>query len=180
MDYSGILQALKEASLFDLYRLRAAIDHMLDQPERLDAIRNRLKPGQTITYFDETENRLIEARVIRLKRTRLLVENRHDGQQWNIPFYYVNLDRVDTDIKPISPEVGLDRSRLKVGDKVGFRDRQNNDLYGQVIRLNRKTATIQTENSGKWRVAYSFLFPIIDGRLGGRPGLIEGEVIDRE
>nr|MBA3321371.1 hypothetical protein [Pyrinomonadaceae bacterium] len=56
----------------------------------------------------------------------------------------------------------LDRSRLKVGDAVGFRDRQNLDKYGRVVALNQKTATILISDNQKWRVAYQFLFPVID------------------
>ena len=41
--------------------------------------------------------------------------------------------------------MGLDKSQLKVGDMVGFQDNHNNDLYGKIIRLNQKTATIREE-----------------------------------
>jgi len=51
---------------------------------------------------------------------------------------------------------------LKVGDAVGFRARQNQDKYGPVVALNQKTATILTQDNQKWRVAYQFLFPVIE------------------
>ena len=178
MDYSRIIEELKQASLFDLYRLRVAISHQLENPQRIQEIKRQLKLGQTITYFDGVENRLIEAKVIKLKRTRLLVENKHDKQRWDIPFYWVNLDSVDTDIT-LSSTMGLDKSQIKVGDKVGFRDRQNNDVYGEVVRLNRKTATILTDDHTKWRVGYGLLSPVIEGERG-YPNLIEGKVIDQE
>ena len=178
MDYSRIIEELKQASLFDLYRLQAAISHQLENPQRIQEIKSRLKLGQTITYFDGVENRLIEAKVIKLKRTRLLVENKHDKQRWDIPFYWVNLDSVDTDIT-LSSTMGVDKSQIKVGDKVGFRDRQNNDVYGEVVRLNRKTATILTDDHTKWRVGYGLLYPVIEGERG-YPHLIEGKIIDQE
>ena len=116
-----------------------------------------------ISYFDEAQNRLIEARVRELHRTRLLVENQEDQKLWSIPFGAVNVDGVETDIRGVSPEQQpLSRSRLKVGDAVGFRDRQNQDKYGQVAALNQKTATILTGDNQRWRVAYQFLFPVID------------------
>jgi hypothetical protein len=49
-----------------------------------------------------------------------------------------------------------------VGDAVGFRDRQNRDRYGRVLALNQKTATVFTNDQQRWRVAYQFLFPVID------------------
>ena len=175
MDYSEIIAALQDATLFDLYRLNVAINHLLDDPQRIDKIRKQLKTGQTIYYFEPTENRLIEAKVIKLKRKRLLVENRHDQQRWTIPMYWVNLNEVNTDIMPSSRK-GLDRSQLKVGDIVGFQDNQNNDVRGGVIRLNQKTATITTDTGAKWRVGYDWLYLVVDGEPG-LPYLIEGQIV---
>ena len=176
MDYSTIVATLKEATLFDLYRLSVAINHLLDDPQRIDQIRSRLKPGQTITYFEPAENRLVEASVIKLKRNRVLVENTHDQQRWTIPMYWVNLDEVNTDIT-LPSRKGLDRSQLKVGDIVGFQDNQNNDVSGEVIRLNQKTATIRTDTGAKWRVGYAWLYPLIDGEPVS-PYLIEGQIVN--
>ncbi len=176
MDYSKILEDLKQASSFDLYRLRVAIDHQLETPQRSKEIKRHLKIGQLISYFDNIENRLIEARIIKFKRTRLLVENIYDKRQWNIPFYWINLDRVDTNIAT-STHMGLEKSQLKVGDTVRFQDRQNNDIYGEIIRLNQKSVTLKTDANVQWRVAYGFLHLVIDG-VQGYPNLIEGEVVD--
>ena len=177
MDYSRILEELAQASLFDLYRLQVAMGHQLDDPRRIQEIKRQLEPGQEITYFDDQANKLVKARVVRLKRTRLLVENKHDHQRWSVPFCSVNLAGVDTDIRSPANQKGLDKSQLKIGDQVGFRDRQNNELYGQVIRLNRKTATVLVGDASKWRVAYSLLFPILDGERAVDRNLIEGTVV---
>jgi hypothetical protein len=74
--------------------------------------------------------------------------------------------------------MGLDKSQIKVGDRVGFLDRQNNDVYGKVIRLNRKTATILTDDHTDWRVGYGLLYLVIDGERGN-PKLIAGEIVNR-
>jgi hypothetical protein len=176
MDYSKIVEELKQASLFDLYRLNAAINQQLEDPKRIDEVKRHLRTGQIINYFDYTENRAVEAKVIKLKRTRLLVETIHNKQRWDIPFYWINLERVGTDIV-IPARKGVEKSQLKVGDMVGFQDKQNNDVYGKVIRLNPKTATIVTNTNAKWRVSYGMLILIIDGRLG-YPNLIDGEILD--
>ncbi len=163
MDYTSIIDELRAASLFDLFRLQAALKLQLEDPERIEQVRRRLRPGMPISYFDEARNRLIEATVRELRRTRLLVENRHDQNLWSIPFGAVNVDGVETDIRAaVAQQPALSRSRLQVGDAVGFRDRQNQDKYGQVVALNPKTATILTGDQQRWRVAYQFLFPVID------------------
>ncbi len=162
MDYILIIEQLRVASLFDLFRLRAALTMQLEDPGRIEQVRARLRPGMPVSYFDEVQNRLVEASVIELRRTRLLVENRHDQMRWSIPFGAVNVEGVETDLRSAAEPQVLDRSRLKVGDAIGFRDRQNQDRYGQVVALNQKTATILTSDQQRWRVAYQFLFPVID------------------
>ena len=174
MDFSKIIEELKQASLFDLYRLSVAINQQLENPRRLSEIKRSLRSGKIISYFDDTENRLIEAKVIKLMRTRLLVENIDDQQQWEIPLYYVNLDEVITDIIG-SSGLGLDKGQLKVGDMVGFQDNHNNDVHGKIIRLNQKTATIKTNTNTEWRVGYEWLYVVIDVEHG-LPYLIEGRI----
>ncbi len=162
MDDTSIIEGLRVASLFDLFRLRAALTMQLEDPGRIEQVRARLRPGMLITYFDEVQNRLVSASVIELRRTRLLIENQHDKERWSIPFGAVNIEEVETDLRAAAAPQGLERSRLKVGDAVGFRDRQNQDRYGQVLALNPKTVTILTRDQQRWRVAYQFLFPVID------------------
>ncbi|MBF0448307.1 MAG: hypothetical protein HQL67_08920 [Magnetococcales bacterium] len=177
MDYTQLITELEQTSLFNLYRLQAGITRMLDQPDRVDAIKRRLYPGQEITYFNERENRLIPAIVIELRRTQLTVQNRSDGQRWNIQFYMINIDQVETDI--YSTQNQMDRNRLKIGDQVGFHDNKQQEHHGEVVRLNPKTVTIQTKFATKWRVPYSFDFKVVDGdgQEVELTGLIEGEVL---
>lgn len=167
MHYAKILEELNKASTFDLYRLKVAISQQLENPQRLLEIKKCLKPGQKISYFDETENRSVEAHVLKIMRTRLLVQNIHDQARWEIPLYYVNLDEVDTDIIK-QTEQGLDKSQLKVGDIVGFQDKENNDVHGKIIRLNKKTATLMTKANIQWRVSYKLLHLIFDVEPGAQ------------
>lgn len=166
MDYTSILQELNKASLFDLHRLQSAIYQELLNPKRIEQIKARLKVGQTISYFDSTSNDLVDAVILKIQRTRCLVRNIKDQKCWNLPFYYLNLDDVDADIQPAKNTVGIPKSSLKVGAKVGFKNKYNNDVFGEVIRLNPKTATIRIGEHDEWLVSYKGLFYVIDGELG--------------
>lgn len=177
MNYSKILDELNGASLFELFRLEQAIRRALEDPVRTGEIKRSLKVGQDIEYFVAEENRLVDARIVELKRTRALVENRHDGKLWNIPFYHINLDRGDIAIRGSTGK--LDRNSLKVGDKVTFKDRKGNERYGEVIKLNQKTAGVLV-GSTQWKVGYGLLSPIIEGELGNERNLIEAEIVGRE
>ena len=166
MDYTTILQELNKASLFDLHRLQSAIYQELINPKRINQIKAQLKIGQSISYFDSQSNCLIDAVILKIQITRCLVRNINDQKTWNIPFYYLNLDHVDADIKPAKNAVGIPKNTLKVGAKVGFKNKQNNDLFGEVIRLNPKTATIKINEHSQWLVHYNHLFWVIDGEIG--------------
>jgi hypothetical protein len=174
MNYSKILEELNNASLFELYRLQQAIRRTLEDPARIRQIKDALRVGQDIEYFEAEENRPIEARVVELKKTRALVRNRHDGKLWNIPFYFINLDRADIAIS--NPAGKLDRNSLKIGDRVAFKDRKGNELFGEVIKLNQKTAVVLVGTT-RWKVGYGLLSSIIEGELGGAPNVIEGQLI---
>jgi hypothetical protein len=177
MNYSKILEELNKASLFELYRLEQAIRHSLEDPVRIKKIKDALKVGQNIEYFDAQENRLVEARIVELKRTRALVKNRHDGALWNIPFYHINLAHADVRISGSTGK--LDRNSLKVGDKVAFKDKKGNELFGEVIKLNQKTASVVVGTT-RWTVGYRLLSSIIDGELGSDTNVIEGQLLARE
>jgi hypothetical protein len=176
MDYSQILEQLNNASLFELYRLEQAIRHSLEDPARIATIKSSLKSGQVIEYFDAEENRLIEASIVKLNRTRLLVKNRHDGKLWNIPYYHINLDHVDIAIVDSSGK--LSRNSLKVGAQVAFKDKKGNELFGEVVKLNQKTAGVLV-GAVRWRVGYGLMSLVIDGEMGSQRNLIGGQLIGR-
>ena len=160
MDYELIVSELQKASAFDLYRLHAAIGHLLDDPVRQTATKCHLRPGMEITYFDAQENRLIPARVLKIRRTRVAIQELQTGKHWTVPLYMINIEGTETDLTPKKNHV--DRLSLKIGDQVGFTGKDGSELFGAVIKLNPKRAKIQTRQ-GIWTVPYPMLFTIIDG-----------------
>ncbi|MGB5833411.1 MAG: hypothetical protein WBG92_15645 [Thiohalocapsa sp.] len=173
MNYSAILESLNQASLFELYRLNAAISNQLDDPARIRAVKQALRLGQLVRWFNSDENRLVEALLLKTNRTRAVVQNVVDGKRWTIPFYLINLDGQDVEIAAQKHRV-LDRNSLKVGDRVAFKDRQGQEQFGEVAKLNPKSATVLV-GTMRWRVAYSLLAPVIDGDLGTDPQALPGQ-----
>ncbi len=55
MNFAALLNAMNQASGFELYRLRAAIDRVLADPKWIIAIRSQLRIGQEIEYFVRPE-----------------------------------------------------------------------------------------------------------------------------
>ena len=181
MDYTKLLNELDDATLFDLHRLRVAINLELDNPKRIREVKRMINIGDQISYFEDNENRLIQAEVIESKRTRLLVKNHHDKKLWNIPFYMINTENVAADISHSAKTIGLSRQEVKIGDWVGFRnDNLNQNIRGKIIRINPKTVSVLVEPNQKWRVSYSMLYRIVDEDKSSQNQLINGiEVVNR-
>jgi hypothetical protein len=159
VNYSEIVRVLDRATGFDLYRLYVAIGRMLEDPKRITEVKRRIHPGDNVEYFDIAENRTIQARLVKFQRTRVLVENLYDRERWSIPYYAINIHGADASIAEHVQE-GLGRNEVAVGEQVGFFDRDGNERYGTIIRLNQKTVTLDCDNN-KWRVSYKFLFRIV-------------------
>lgn len=161
---NDFLSRLEQASLFELWRLRAVIDKCMEDPYRLMQVRAKLRLGQKISYFDPEENREIKGVITKIGKTRAWIRHVHDQKNWNIPFYMLNIDCIPTDVKVGHKKV--DRLTLKVGDKVGFVNHRDNnkELYGTVVKLNPKTAGVRLNTGENWRVGYGGLFYVLDGK----------------
>jgi len=160
MDYTATLAALAKASAFDLYRLRAAIDRILDQPGWMAAVQARLRIGQDITYFDPQANRSHQGQVLELRRKQAVVLDVATQKRWLISYAAINLDGADVEIRE-QPKQGLGRNAVAVGDIVGFVDRHQQQRSGRIIRLNDKTVTLLCGQQ-QWRVAYGLLHRVVD------------------
>jgi len=163
MNYDLVLSELDQASTFELYRLQAAISTLLDEPARITAIKQQLRPGMEISYFHEQENRLLTAKLLEVRKSRAAIQEIESGKRWTIPLYMINLEQSATDLAP--QKQGVDRLSLRTDDRVGFRGKNNEEHFGTVIKLNPKRAKIKVGNT-VWSVPYSMLFSIIDGEQG--------------
>ena len=162
VNYSEVVKMLDTASTFDLYRLNVAIQRMLDDPKRILGIKRALRVGQEVEYFDTVHNAPIKALLLECNQTKVLVQNLNDGKRWKLPYYWLNIEQVDTAINN-SKGTGLQRHEVGIGEILGFMNtRENLEMYGKLIRLNPKTVTLQCK-TGRWKVSYSLLFKVISG-----------------
>lgn len=161
MNYTNILQELEEASLFNLYRLRAAIDNEMDNSHRIGKVKQALSIGQEITWFDETTNKLERAVIQKFTNTRCDVKNISDGKGWRILYASINVDDTDVSIKS-NQKFGVKKSALRVGDLVSFLDKEHTLQFAKVQKLNPKTAGVITMEGIQWRVSYGALSKNMD------------------
>lgn len=177
MNYTDILSSLSQASAFDLFRLRAAIDRVLDQPGWMTAVQARLCVGQAIEYFDPQANRSFKGHLLETRRKQAVVLDMETQKRWLISYSAINLDGADVEIRE-QPNQGLSRQSVAVGDVVGFVDRDRQQRSGKILRLNGKTVTLQVGHQ-QWRVAYSLLHRVVESSSsdGNLPelGILDGE-----
>ncbi len=159
MNIQSVFGELESASDFELFRLQQAILKVLDDPDRVQGLRKKIQVGMTVDYFCAERNALIACQVTKLGRSRVSVVEFESQKHWSLPFYYLNLDHVDTDIVA-SKTNGLSKAELAVGQTVGFIDpRDNQEHIGHVVKLNPKRVVLAIDTK-QWSVPYSLLFPI--------------------
>lgn len=153
MDLAQVLAALETATGYELYQLQAAIAALLEDPRWVPAVRRRLRPGQSLRYFDARAHRIREGRLLRLRDTDLLVQAAGATAR-PVPYAAVLLEAV---APAVPPEAGrLSRHHLATGEQVCFADPDGVERSGQVVRLNERTATVACAG-GSWRVSYAAL-----------------------
>ena len=184
MDFTRTLKGLQEASAFDLFRLRAAIDRVLDQPGWMSAVQARLRVGQNIDYFDPQTNRTHKGQLLEMRRKQAVVLDLETQKRWLISYAAINLDGADIEIRE-QPKQGLGRNSVGIGDVVGFVDKHQKQRSGRIVRLNDKTVTLLVGQQ-QWRVSYGLLHRVVDGSAQDacerELGFIDGEasIIDDE
>ena len=73
MNFTEVINSLRSASAFELYRVRAAIDRVLDDPRWMQSVQSRLRVGQKVEYFDPQQNALKSGVVLELRRKQAVV-----------------------------------------------------------------------------------------------------------
>jgi hypothetical protein len=159
VELHDLMSSLQKAADLDLLRLRTAIDHLLQQPARIIAIRQHLHLGQEVNYLNMRENQLQHGRILEFKPDQVLVQSDDSSKYGWIPYAAIRIDAAS--MPRAEPPTRLDRHAVAVGDTVSFEGRDLIAHFGTIERLNQKTATVSCDGQ-PWRVSYALLRPVID------------------
>lgn len=160
--FEEVIELASGLTAYQLCRLRGYIDVVLEDPERFRAAARACVPGREIEYFSQRINRCVKGVVSKVNRTTVDVRSLEDGKLWRIDLAAVNTGGAEEHVNSQNGNRQLTKHDLSVGQIVGFQDRDFQDRFGRIIRLNPKTVTLECESGTKWRVAYSILFPVLD------------------
>ncbi len=170
----AMYEVIKQLSLYELHRLKSVLWNEIEDPARLRDAKNRFKEGDRLEWFSGTTNKTHFAKVLDKKRKYVLIVNEDDGRTWNVPYYVFNLSQQSVEFA-MDASQKLTKQHCSVGDNVGF-SHEGRTYYGEIIRLNPKTASVDTTCGGKWRVSYRNLVTVIDSESQKDALLIEGEI----
>lgn len=159
MDWHNLMTSLQQSSDLELLRLRTAIDHLLQHPPRILALRQRLRLGQEVEYLSLRENRMRRGRIIEFKLDEVLIQTEDQSKYCWLPYAAIQIDAA----VPPQPEpaVRAHRRDFAVGDTVSFEGRDLIQRLGTIVRINQKTASLSCDGQ-QWRVSFSLLRHVVD------------------
>lgn len=159
LDVRELMNSLQHACDLDLLRLRTAIDHLLHNPTRILAVRQRLHVGQDVASWNLRNNRMRHGRITQFKSDQLLILAENPPQYWWVNYAAVLLDP-GLDPAPEAPR-HMKRSDFAVEDTVSFDGRDLIQQLGTIVCLNQKTATVSCDGR-EWRVSFALLHHVVD------------------
>jgi hypothetical protein len=167
-----VAQALQQASMVELFALSTLIDRLMSDPARIAQIRLRLHLGQAVRFVDwrDPQMPMRAAKVVALAKDHVSVLEDGANRQWNLPYAAVEpptgaASPAQAATPPPPPHHAAGRAQradFRSGDKVVFEDRLLQPQFGTIVRINRQTATVHTDDGKAWRVSFPLLRRIVD------------------
>lgn len=71
--YSKVYEWLEQAPLFEIFRVRVLMGKFLEDPQKIAALREKIRVQQEISYFDRGLNTEVAANILRINRTSVFV-----------------------------------------------------------------------------------------------------------
>lgn len=162
-----LLEALNRATSLELFQLSAVIERLLADPRRILAVRKDLHLGQTVRFLDWRDGQMRSGKVVALKDAQLVIHEHASRREWKLPYAAIEPPPVGaTPPQPTQPPVPQPsrpkRGDLRCGEKVAFEDRYLQTQVGTIVRINERTATIDTGDGTRWRVGFALLRHVLD------------------
>lgn len=165
-----MIEALEEASSFQLYQLKALIEGMLADPRRGIAARASLHLGQPVQFVDFRDGQTRRSKIIAMRDTQATVLEEGTKRTWKIPCLamqgYHDAGRHEEQgayEPPPEPVRATTHTRdLQRGDTVTFKDRDGRNITGVIVRINQRTATLGTGDGATWRVPFHVLRHVLE------------------
>lgn len=165
---SKLIDALNRASSLELFQLSAIIERMLADPRRIIAVRTNMSLGQTVRFLDWRDGQMRNGKVVAMKDTQVILHEEGTRREWKLPYTAVEapgpVGNTATAAPPRSApsQTVPARDDFRCGEKVSLDDKYLQPHVGIVVRINQRTATVDTGNGHSWRVPFHMLRQVVD------------------
>jgi hypothetical protein len=162
-----LIEALNRASSLELFQLSALAQQMLADPRRIIAVRANLHVGQVVRYLDWRSGQMRQGRVVAMATTNVTLHDEITRQHWKLPYAAVEPPSASGPAErmaapPPPPQAKPTRSDFRCGEKVSFEDKYLHTQVGTIVRINQRTATVDTGDDNSWRVGFGLLRHVVD------------------
>lgn len=161
-----LIDALGRASSLELFQLSTIIERMLADPRRIIAVRVNMHLGQTVRFLDFRAGQMRSGKVVALKDTQATLHEDGTRREWKLPYAAIEPPApaaAQPQPQSQTPEPPRPaRNDFRCGEKVAFEDKQLNTVVGTIVRINQRTATIDTGDGTSWRVGFGLLRHVLD------------------
>lgn len=161
-----LIDALNRASSLELFQLSTIIERLLADPRRIIAVRTNMNLGQTVRFLDWRDGQMRNGKVVAMKDTQVTLHEEGTRREWKLPYAAVEPPLATpqpTAAAPATPPpIKASRNDFRGGEKVSFDDKYLQPQVGTVVRINQRTATVDTGNGHSWRVPFHMLRHVLD------------------
>ena len=161
-----LIDALNRASSLELFQLSALVNRMLSDPRRIIAVRTNMHLGQTVRFLDWRSAQMRNGRVVVMGQSTVTLHDESTRSQWKLPYAAVeppgHTHTPDRPATAAPPQLKPGRDEFRCGEKVSFEDKYLQTQVGTIVRINQRTATIDTGDGHSWRVAFALLRHVLD------------------
>lgn len=161
-----LIDALNCASGLELFQLSAIIERMLADPRRILAVRTNLHLGQTVRFLDWRDGQMRIGKVVAMKDTQAVLHEEGSRREWKLPYAAIEppagASTQPAEAPTPTPAPQPSRNDFRCGEKVSFEDRYLQTQVGNIVRINQRTATVDTGDGHSWRVGFALLRHVLD------------------
>jgi hypothetical protein len=163
-----LTETLNRATSLELFQLSTLIEHMLADPRRIVAVRTNMHMGQTVRFLDWRDGRMRNGRVVAMGDAKVTLHEEGTKTEWKLPYTAIEPPQATssaaaTPPAPAAPAQGKPgRGDFRCGEKVSFEDKYLQTQVGTVVRINQRTATVDTGDGHSWRVGFPLLRHVLD------------------
>ncbi|WP_157271398.1 hypothetical protein [Azohydromonas aeria] len=173
MDTQGpnpkLIDALSQASSLELFQLSTIIDRMLADPRRIIAVRAHMHLGQTVRFLDWHDGRMRSGKVVAMRDHQVTLHETDARREWKLPYAAIEpppagAQPTASTAAPPTPAALSQPGRddFRCGEKVSFEDRYMQTQIGTIVRINQRSATVETADGPGWRVPFRLLRHVVD------------------